>query len=107
MKMSSRDIPMKIPCFGVQDILVRKQIIQNGNSIINRGGIRTGLGLDWDINKKNNVSAAVSFDRFNNDNKNFNNQIIESFKGGKLLSSEMSLLNANNHFNEHAFDFCW
>ncbi len=80
-------------------------LIQNGNSTINRGGIRTGLGIDWDINKRNNISTSVSYNRFNNDNENFNNQTIQNYKSSQLLSSETSLLNANNHFNEQAFDF--
>ncbi|MBK0381793.1 TonB-dependent receptor [Pedobacter sp. SD-b] len=79
-------------------------LIQDGNSKINRGGIRTGLGLDWDINKKNNISASASYNSYNYDNQNFNNQNIKTFKGNQLLNSEASLLNANNHFNERSVD---
>ncbi|MBC7416813.1 MAG: TonB-dependent receptor [Pedobacter sp.] len=79
-------------------------LIQNGNTKSNRGGIRTGLGIDWDINKKNNISASVSYDSFNNDNKSFNNQTVETYKSSQLLNSELSLLNSDSHSNEHAFD---
>ena len=79
-------------------------LIQNGNTESNRGGIRTGLGIDWDINKKNNISASVSYDSFGNDNKSFNNQTVETFKSSQLLNNELSLLNSDSHSNEHAFD---
>ncbi len=79
-------------------------LIQDGYSNIKRNGIRTGVSLDWDINKKNNVNAAVGYDAFNNNNGNFNNQHVETFKGSQLVSDANSILNANNHFNEHAVD---
>nr|WP_294900452.1 TonB-dependent receptor [uncultured Pedobacter sp.] len=79
-------------------------LIQGGNSMINRGGIRTGLSLDWDINKKNNINASVGYDAFKNRSSNFNNQEIQTFKGTQSLSDENSILNSNNQFIEHSLE---
>ncbi|MBK0378512.1 TonB-dependent receptor domain-containing protein [Mucilaginibacter segetis] len=79
-------------------------LLQNGDSRINRNGIRTGLSIDWDINKKNNVSASVGYDAFNSDNSNSTNQQTRTFKGSTLTDDLSSLLNGNNHFNERSVD---
>ncbi len=79
-------------------------LIQDGNSKINRGGFSTGLGFDWDLNKKNNINASIGYDNYNNKSNSFNNQTIETFKGMQLLNTENSFLNAGNNYSERAID---
>ncbi|MET4082616.1 ferric enterobactin receptor [Pedobacter sp. UYP30] len=79
-------------------------LIQNGNTKVKRGGISTGIGFDWDINKKNNINASFGYDSYNSDNNSFNNQTIETFKNSQLLNTENSVLNSNNHSSERAID---
>nr|MBC7611763.1 TonB-dependent receptor [Pseudopedobacter sp.] len=79
-------------------------LIQNGYNQIKRNGIRTGLSIDWDINKKNNVSTSAGYDAFNNNNGNSTNQQIETYKAANQLNNQSSLLSGNNYFNEHSVD---
>lgn len=79
-------------------------LIQNGNTKVKRGGISTGVGFDWDINKKNNINASFGYNNYSNNNNSFNDQTIETLKSGQLLNSVNSFLNSNNQSSEHAID---
>lgn len=79
-------------------------LIQDGRNGENRHGIRTGLSLDWDINKYNNINASVGYDEYNRNSNGLTHQQNTTYKGSYLLSDALSILNSNSKGNEHSTD---
>lgn len=79
-------------------------LIQNGSNGEDRHGIRTGLSLDWDINKYNNINASVGYDEYNRNNNGLTHQQNTTYKGSDLLTDAFSLLNSKSKGNEHSTD---
>lgn len=73
------------------------QLLQNGYSEFKRSGYQTGLGIDWDINKKQNLSANISFDRFGNDGRGLTNQhqVIDDGTSHQELFSDLNSANSS------------
>ncbi|MCW3071083.1 MAG: TonB-dependent receptor [Bacteroidetes bacterium] len=55
------------------DSLVQNtELLQDGSSKFSRKGIESGIGFDWEITGKDNVSGSLSFDYFDNTNAGVN-----------------------------------
>ena len=50
------------------------QLDQNGSSEFTRRGIESGVGFDWEINPKNDITGSIGFDYFGYYNKGTNNR---------------------------------
>jgi outer membrane receptor protein involved in Fe transport len=50
------------------------QLIQDGYSEFKRNGYQTGMGLDWDLSQKQNLTANIGFNRYGNDGRGITNQ---------------------------------
>ncbi|OCX52478.1 hypothetical protein BEL04_13530 [Mucilaginibacter sp. PPCGB 2223] len=82
----------------------RRQL-QNAVGYIERGGFQTGLGLDWNLSKHDNLTAGISYHHFSNHTDGSTSQEDQSVKAGISPFSDLfSLRNANNQFGEDAVD---
>jgi len=82
----------------------RRQL-QNAVGYIERGGFQTGLGLDWNLSKHDNITAGASYHHFSNHTDGTTNQEDQSVKTGFSPFSDLfSVRNASNQFGEDAID---
>src|SRR6218665_3859339 len=70
-------------------------LLQDGYSEFRRSGYQTGAGIDWDISKKQNLAANISFDRFGNDGRGMTNQ-QQTTDDGMLHQELLSNLNSSS-----------
>lgn len=42
----------------------KNRLLQQGSSVFNRHGYESGLGFDWNINHRNNLSGSLGYDNF-------------------------------------------
>ncbi|MGG9961817.1 outer membrane beta-barrel protein [Ferruginibacter sp. SUN106] len=78
---------------------------QEGNSDFTRFGYRSGLGIDWDIAARDNLSFSFSNFRFGNTSTGFSDQYnTEKDKDGNTLFMENSIRNADNRFDNDTYE---
>ena len=78
---------------------------QNGFSNIQRSGYQTGLGFDWDVNKHNGFTGAVSYRNFSHTGtSNTNQPQITKDLNGNILSDIENSINSDNSFHFHNID---
>ncbi len=81
-------------------------LTQNGQSTFQRNGFETGLGLDWSINKKNNITAGLGYDHFGYHSNGFFNQGQIAYDSvGNMLSNQLSLVHSINQFRGQSLDW--
>ncbi len=85
---------------------VSGNLIQNGQSAFTRNGGEAGLGLEWDINKKNNFSAGFGYDNFGNNYDGFLNQVQALYdSNSNFLNNQNSILYPTTHFRGQSMDW--
>jgi ferric enterobactin receptor len=78
---------------------------QDGSNDFARFGYRAGLGIDWDINAKNNFSMSFSNFHFGNTNTGNTGQLnTGQNKYGAVVFTENSIRYANTSFNNNAWE---
>lgn len=78
---------------------------QNGYGYQEREGYQTGLNIDWNITKKDNLSAGLSYHHFKNHSEDLTNQEDQLIQGNNAPFSDLfSLRNSNSQFGENAVD---
>ncbi|MGC3979214.1 MAG: TonB-dependent receptor [Paludibacteraceae bacterium] len=83
-------------------------LLQHGSSRFHRAGMATGIGVEWDINKRNNLSGNFSYDYFGNEGTGTNYQqlITESISSpGSVISNVNSIFVPDNHFRVKSYDY--
>jgi len=81
-------------------------LLQDGQNSFRRNGFETGLSIDWDINKKNNISASIGYDNFGNNSNGYTNQQQIGYDSvGNIASQINNVILANNHFRGRSFDW--
>lgn len=81
-------------------------LIQNGQSSFRRNGFETGLGLDWSIDKKNNITGGVGYDHFGNNNNGFFNQLqVQYDSANNIVSDQSGIAHSTNHFLGQSLDW--
>ncbi len=80
---------------------------QQGNSSFSRGGFQSGLSFNWDITKRDALTASLGYDYFVNHNYGLTNQEITSQNiiSNTLLSDIRSLRHADSRFAGKYFDY--
>ncbi len=74
-------------------------LMQNGTSDFTRSSFRSGVGMDWELTPRDNLTLSLAYDQFGNDNNGSTAQSLSSFtKTGTLLSQEASLRKSENRF---------
>jgi len=88
-----------------KDSLTYSELIQNGNGEFNRNGFQSGVGFDWDISNKDNITASVGYDYFTNNNMgNTNRQTLLNDALGIPITNISDLINTKSYFWEHALE---
>jgi len=78
---------------------------QDGNSDFTRFGYRSGLGIDWDVTARDNLSFSFSNFRFGNTNTGFANQYnAEKDKYAAAIFTESSIRNADNRIDNATYE---
>jgi len=88
------------------DTSATSDLKQNGTSDFSRDGFQSGIGIDWAITPKDNLTGTFNYNYFENSNAgsaNRQNIFMDAF--GNQLSDIHDFLNTSNKFHEHAFDY--
>ncbi len=83
-------------------------LLTDGSSSFHRGGFESGLGFEWEINKKNNLSGNVGFENFGNKSHGNSLQDIQvetTPLPGSLVSAFQSIFKPENRFRFRSTDY--
>jgi len=82
----------------------RTDLLQDGSSAFKRSGYQSGINFQWDLSKKDQLTASYSYNHFGNDNVGTTNQQFkaDSLDGGS--SNIRSILNSVSHFHANSSD---
>ena len=80
------------------DTLDNKVLLaQNGSSRFNRHGIESGLGFDWTIKKKNNITGTFNYNVFGNSATGNSNQVQTFLDNAGNAISKALFFNQNSN----------
>ena len=79
---------------------------QDGNSSQKRGSYQTGLNLNWNITPKDELTATLGYNHFNNNTNGTTNQIQQYLlaTSGNNISELRSLRNSTSNFSANSTD---
>ena len=81
-------------------------LLQDGYTDFTRNGYQSGVGLDWGITKKDNITASFSYNHFNNQSIAFVNQEqLTQNTTAVPLTDVYSFRNSNSRFHNNNFDW--
>lgn len=81
-------------------------LLQDGKSDFDRNGYQAGLGLDWELSSKDNLSGGINYNYFSNNTTGFNKrETIMQDNTGANLSDIKNGLNSTSNFKYHSFDW--
>jgi outer membrane receptor protein involved in Fe transport len=86
-------------------------LVQNGNSSFTRGGFHSGISFNWDITKKDALTASFGYNYFKNHSYGPTNQSSSTIDvpTNTVLSDILSLRNSDSRFNgkytEYSLDY--
>ena len=82
------------------------QTIQNGPSKFKRDGYQSGIGIDWEITKKDNLTAGLGYDYFENNNAGTAaRETILANPSGDILSDVNDMVNTSSNFHQQSIDW--
>jgi outer membrane receptor protein involved in Fe transport len=78
---------------------------QQGNTDFTRYGYRAGLGLDWDITPKDNLSVSLAHYRFGTISTGPTNQYNAEYdKLGNMIFNQYNIRFADSRFNNYSYE---
>ncbi|HXB95956.1 MAG TPA: TonB-dependent receptor [Puia sp.] len=82
-------------------------LLQDGSSRFHRQGYESGLGFDWSVDPKNNLSGNIGYDNFGNNSRGSVQQQLLTYgqPTGTPITDFPSLIVSNNHFQAHSIDW--
>ena len=83
-------------------------LLQDGSSSFHRSGFESGLGFEWEINKKNSLTGNVGYDYFGNQSHGSSIQELQvetTTLPASLLSSFQSIFRPENRFHVKSVDY--
>ncbi len=82
-------------------------LFQKGNSSFTRGGYQSGISFNWDITKKDQLTASFGYNHFENHNYGPTNQQTSVFDipNNKMISDTSSLRQSDSRFTGKYFDY--
>ncbi len=84
----------------------KTDFLQNGSSNFIRNGYGTGIGFDWGLTKRDNLSGSLSYHHFvNNDNGGTYQETILRDNFNNKISDTNTIRNAENNFNNNSIDW--
>jgi len=82
------------------------QLIQNGPSNFKRDGYQTGVGFDWEVTSKDNISGSFGYNYFSNNNDgNVTSKNIITGPSGAILSEENDIINLSQNAHQQSVDW--
>jgi len=80
---------------------------RDGSSRFYRNGFESGLGLEWNIDKRNTFSANAGYDNFGNHSRGSYQQEQTAYAdpGGNIIQDQFSLVNTTSRFRAHSIDW--
>ena len=80
---------------------------QNGSSRFLRNGFESGLGMNWDIDKRNTLSAGMGWDNFGNQSRgSYQQQEMDYLPpAAGPVDDIFSLVQSNSRFRAHSLDW--
>jgi outer membrane receptor protein involved in Fe transport len=89
-----------------QDTTTTTDLLQNGNSDFTRDGFQSGLGMDWDVTKRDNISATLDYNYFENtSNGSANRQTLLQDDFGNSLSDINDRILTSNKFHQYSYEW--
>jgi ferric enterobactin receptor len=83
-----------------------ERLLQQGHSTFTRHGYQSGLGFDWNIDHRNNLSGNVGYSYFGNHSTGISNQEqAQSDASGATLSDLFSLIQSKKDFVGKSLDW--
>ncbi len=87
-------------------LLQSSQLNQNGTSDFSRQGFQSGIGFDWDITPKNNLSGSFGFDYFGNANDGaFNRNSVSKDSSSTIISEIDDRTTTSTEFHEQSYEW--
>ncbi|HMH23029.1 MAG TPA: TonB-dependent receptor [Puia sp.] len=85
----------------------KSSLLQQGSSAFYRNGYESGLGFDWNISHRDNLSGSLGYDNFGNNNKGAYQQEQAQYAApsGNMLSDLYSLVHSSSHFRGQSLDW--
>jgi outer membrane receptor protein involved in Fe transport len=85
----------------------KNRLLQQGNSTFNRHGYQSGLGFDWNIDHRNNLSGSLNYNNFGNRSHSASQQEQAQYANpsGNTLSDVFSSIYSQNHFQGQSLDW--
>ncbi|MDB5134514.1 MAG: Ferric enterobactin receptor precursor [Mucilaginibacter sp.] len=82
-------------------------LLQKGNSSFTRGGYQSGISFNWDITKKDQLTASFGYNHFENHNYGPTNQetTIFDIPNNNTISDIRSLRNSDSRFTGKYYDY--
>jgi ferric enterobactin receptor len=81
------------------------RFMQTSNPDFTRNGFKSGIGFDWDLSKKDNISGSLGFNHFGNrTNGDYDQTFIKYDVAGTILSNSNSIRSADNKSYVNTFD---
>ncbi|MEO6849296.1 MAG: TonB-dependent receptor, partial [Mucilaginibacter sp.] len=82
-------------------------LFQKGTSSFKRGGYQSGLSFNWDITKKDELTASFGYNHFSNHNQGLSNQetSVLDIPSNDVISDIHSTRNSDSRFTGKYFDY--
>jgi len=80
-------------------------LLQDGSSAFKRSGYQSGLNFQYDLSKKDQLTAAISYNHFGNSSVGSTNQEqIQTGVSNDILQDQFSILKSSSNFHDNATD---
>ncbi|WP_461451098.1 TonB-dependent receptor [Mucilaginibacter sp.] len=80
--------------------------LQNGSSAFKRSGYQSGINFQWDVTKKDQLTASFSYNHFGNTSVGTTNQeLIKTGISNDILQDQLSTLSSSSNFHANSSDF--
>jgi outer membrane receptor protein involved in Fe transport len=82
------------------------RLLQHSESKFQREGYQTGLGFDWNISQKDNITAGLNYNHWGNNNKGITNQNSISYDSTGAAGSEyLNNLHVTNNYYSNSLNW--
>jgi ferric enterobactin receptor len=82
------------------------KLYQKGDAAFKRSGYQSGISFDWNVSKKDELTASFGFNHFGNNGGGPTNQDQSEYSAaGALISDVASVRNSTSNFSANSSDF--
>ncbi|NWJ51066.1 MAG: TonB-dependent receptor [Bacteroidetes bacterium] len=89
-----------------EDATTTSRLLQNGSNDFTRDGYQSGIGMDWDLTPRDNISATVNYNYFENTSTgSANRQTLLHDDVGIQLSDINDQIFTSNKFHQYSYEW--